>query len=141
MKVAILLNAKAGALQNAKCEARAQEILAACRAANIDAEVHLCEPAQLTTIARKLAGAGRLDAVRPQSREEGHCLPAAVRHSGEQALATGRAAMGAGHVRLGPGLVDEHQPRRVDAPLMVAPSLALARNIGSMLLGGAQALF
>jgi diacylglycerol kinase family enzyme len=63
MKAAILLNAKAGALLNAKCEETAQEILAACRAANIEATAHLCQPAHLTSTARRLAHEGRVDAV------------------------------------------------------------------------------
>ncbi|HEY5948027.1 MAG TPA: diacylglycerol kinase family protein, partial [Kofleriaceae bacterium] len=63
MKVAILLNAKAGALLDAQCEERAQEILAACQAANVDAKVHLCEAAQLTTMARQLARDSDVDAV------------------------------------------------------------------------------
>jgi diacylglycerol kinase family enzyme len=63
MKAAILLNAKAGALLNAKCEQTAQEILAACRAANVDARAHLCQPAHLTSTARRLAREGAVDAV------------------------------------------------------------------------------
>lgn len=63
MKVAILMNAKAGALMNGGCETRAQEILAACHAANIEASVHLCEAAQLTALARRLAREGDVDAV------------------------------------------------------------------------------
>jgi diacylglycerol kinase family enzyme len=63
MKVAILLNAKAGSLINTKCEERAQEILAACQAANIDATAHLCEAAQLTATARALARDSDVDAV------------------------------------------------------------------------------
>jgi diacylglycerol kinase family enzyme len=63
MKVAILLNAKAGSLINAQCEERAQEILAACQAANVEATTHLCDPAQLTTTARRLARDGDVDAV------------------------------------------------------------------------------
>jgi diacylglycerol kinase family enzyme len=63
VKVAILFNAKAGALLDSKCEERAEEILAACRAANIDATVHLCEAAQLTAISRQLARDSDVDAV------------------------------------------------------------------------------
>ena len=63
VKVAILLNSKAGSLVNGECEARAQEILAACHAANIDATAHLCEAAQLTAIARRLARDSHVDAI------------------------------------------------------------------------------
>lgn len=63
MKVAILMNAKAGALTNGGCEMRAQEILAACHAAHIEASIHLCEAAQLTELARRLAREREVDAV------------------------------------------------------------------------------
>ncbi|HEY5923296.1 MAG TPA: diacylglycerol kinase family protein [Kofleriaceae bacterium] len=63
MKVVILLNAQAGALAQAKGEERTQEILAACRAANIDAVAHACEPAQLTATARRIARDSNVDAV------------------------------------------------------------------------------
>jgi diacylglycerol kinase family enzyme len=63
MKVAILLNAKAGSLLNTKCEERAQEILAACQAANIEATAHLCGAAQMTAMARLLARDSDVDAV------------------------------------------------------------------------------
>lgn len=63
MKVAILLNAKAGQLARARCESCAQEILAACLAANIDAVAYLCEAARLTETARALARSGEIGAV------------------------------------------------------------------------------
>jgi len=63
MKVVILLNGRAGQLAHAKCEERAQEILAACRAANIEATTHLCDAARLTATARTFARRGDLDAV------------------------------------------------------------------------------
>jgi hypothetical protein len=49
--------------------------------------------------------------------------------------------MGAGHVRLGPGLVDEDQACGIDAALMAAPALALGGDVGPMLLGGVQTFF
>lgn len=63
MKVAILLNAKAGQLAQVRSEERAQEILAACRAANIDIAVYLCDAARLTDAARALAQGGDIGAV------------------------------------------------------------------------------
>jgi diacylglycerol kinase family enzyme len=63
MKAVILLNAKAGSLLKAECEQRAQEILAACRAAHIDATARLCDAARLTETARRFARAGEVDAV------------------------------------------------------------------------------
>jgi diacylglycerol kinase family enzyme len=62
MKVAVVMNAGAGSIGDAKCEERKAEILAACGAAGIDATVHLCEPARLTETAREVAASG-VDAV------------------------------------------------------------------------------
>ncbi|MBA3452514.1 MAG: NAD(+)/NADH kinase [Deltaproteobacteria bacterium] len=56
------MNAGAGSIGSAKCDERKAEVLAALTAAGIDAEVHLCEPAQLTRTARDLAASG-VDAV------------------------------------------------------------------------------
>lgn len=53
MKVAVLLNARASHATHGEC---AHEILAACREAGISARVHVCDAAQLTTMARSLAG-------------------------------------------------------------------------------------
>jgi YegS/Rv2252/BmrU family lipid kinase len=63
MKVAIVLNAKAGALDREKCQERADEIVGAFRQRGIDAEAALCEGARLTATARELARRGDLDAV------------------------------------------------------------------------------
>jgi hypothetical protein len=60
---------------------------------------------------------------------------------GDQALATRGTAVGAGHVGLGPGFVDEDQAGGFDARLMAAPACAAARDFGPMLLGGVQAFF
>jgi diacylglycerol kinase family enzyme len=63
MKVAIVLNAKAGMLDRTKCQERANEILAAFGQRGVEAEAHLCEGARLTETARRLATRGDLDAV------------------------------------------------------------------------------
>jgi hypothetical protein len=55
----------------------------------------------------------------------------------DQALTTRRPAMRPGHIGLGPGLVDEHQALKIDATLITLPTLALARDVGPLLLGGA----
>ena len=62
VKIAIVLNDKAGQLDRAACEQRAREILAACGQRGIEATTHLCKGAQLTTKARELAASG-VDAV------------------------------------------------------------------------------
>lgn len=85
--------------------------------------------------------AGRLDPIRPQCGKEGHSLPVAVRNAGHQALAKGGAAMGSGHVGLGPGLVHEDEARGGKAALVAVPALTLGGDVGPMLLGGVQAFF
>ena len=42
-----------------------------------------------------------------------------MRHAGPQALAPGRSSVAAGHVGRGPGLIDEHEARRVEIKLIV----------------------
>jgi diacylglycerol kinase family enzyme len=63
VKVAIVINAKAGTLDRATCQQRADEILAACGQRGIDAQAHLCDGARLTQTARALAMRGDLDAI------------------------------------------------------------------------------
>jgi hypothetical protein len=49
--------------------------------------------------------------------------------------------MGAGHVGLGPGLVDKDQAGRVDALLVMAPAFAFPGDVGPILLNGMQTFF
>ncbi|NVB78559.1 MAG: diacylglycerol kinase family lipid kinase [Kofleriaceae bacterium] len=63
MKVAVLLNSKAGQLNHKLCEERAREIVDACRSHGIDADAKLCEAARLTETARRIARDGGVDAV------------------------------------------------------------------------------
>jgi len=62
----------------------------------------------------------------------------------------GRARPGAGlsrsgvtgrHVGRGPGLVDEHQPARIETFLLFAPGGAGGGDVRPLLLGGAQSFF
>lgn len=62
VKVAIILNAKAGQLAREACEEKARELLAACEKRGIEATTHLVEGPRLTHKARELAGSG-VDAV------------------------------------------------------------------------------
>jgi hypothetical protein len=59
----------------------------------------------------------------------------------DQTLTTRRAAMRAGHVGLRPGLIDEDQALGINASLIAPPSGALSRDVGTLLLGGAQGFF
>jgi hypothetical protein len=65
----------------------------------------------------------------------------AMRDPVDQALAAGAAAVGAGHVGLRPGLVDEDQAAGIKPRLMTFPALSLARYVRPVLLGGVQAFF
>jgi hypothetical protein len=47
----------------------------------------------------------------------------------------------AGHIGLGPGLVDEDQAVRIKTPLILLPLGAPAGDVGAVLLGGEQAFF
>ena len=58
-----------------------------------------------------------------------------------QALAPGAAAMAAGHVGGGPGLVDKDEALRVQIELAVEPLLALLQDVGAVLLDGMASLF
>jgi hypothetical protein len=49
--------------------------------------------------------------------------------------------MGAGHVGLGPGLVDEDEAFSVELGLMTFPTLATSLDVGPILFAGAQAFF
>jgi diacylglycerol kinase family enzyme len=63
VRVAILFNAKAGQLKQAKRDGRAHEILARCREAGLDASAIVCRPARLTATARRIAREREVDAV------------------------------------------------------------------------------
>ena len=56
-----------------------------------------------------------------QRRHEGQRLPVTVGPGRAQPLAPGAAAMTAGHVRLGPGLIEEHEPARIKLALRALP--------------------
>ena len=49
--------------------------------------------------------------------------------------------MAAGHVGRRPGFVDEHQSRRIEVELAVEPRLALAQDVGTVLLDRVAGLY
>ena len=59
--------------------------------------------------------AGRGEAIAAQRADKRRCLPMIMRHGIDQPLAAWRSSVAAGHVRLGPGLVDENEPARGQA--------------------------
>src|SRR3954447_19546129 len=58
-----------------------------------------------------------------------------VRHAGPQALAAERSSVPPGHVRGGPGLVDEDEARGVEIELVVEPLLTSPQDVQPLLLG------
>jgi hypothetical protein len=64
-----------------------------------------------------------------------------VGNLGDKPLAPKGPAMGSGHVCLGPGLVDEHQPAGIKPPLILLPLLPPARDLRPQLLDGEQSFF
>jgi hypothetical protein len=58
-----------------------------------------------------------------------------------QSLALGATPVGAGHVGGRPGFIDEDETLRVEIELIIEPTLALAQDIGVILLGRVASLF
>jgi hypothetical protein len=84
---------------------------------------------------------GRGDAIVAQRRYKRQRAPTALRHLGDQAGAASAASMAAGHVGLGPGLVDEHQALGVKPALIRLPPDPAASDVGAILLTGVQSFF
>lgn len=84
---------------------------------------------------------GRGDLVASQSGEEGQGLAMAMGNLGQQPLSASAAAVGAGHVGLGPGFVDEDQASRIKTLLVALPAFPLPGHVRPILLGGVQAFF
>src|SRR5215217_2848442 len=61
-------------------------------------------------------------------------------HTNAQTLTAPRPSVAPGHVGGGPGLVDEHQPRRVEIQLALEPRLAPPADVGAVLLGRVRRL-
>ena len=85
----------------------------------------------------------------PKQRNTGHAQPRnqrggfamAMREAHAQALALGAAAMAAGHVGRGPGLVDEDQALGIEIELAVEPVVPLLQDVGAVLLDRMPSLF
>ena len=97
--------------------------------------------AKAGAVDRPVDDTGSGDAVVAQGRQKGQGAPATLRHLGDQASAAAAAPVPAGHVGLGPGLVDKHQAPRVKPALMRLPPGPAAGDVGAILLAGVQAFF
>lgn len=97
--------------------------------------------AEALAVDRSVEDAGRVDPIDPEGSEEGERAPAAMRRLADQAFAARPPAPERGHIGLGPGLVDEDEPPRVDRRLPGAPSGAAARDVGAVLFTGERGFF
>ena len=93
------------------------------------------------TVHRALEDTRSRKAVVVQRCHEGQRLPVTMGPVRAQPLAPGAAAMTAGHVRLGPGLIQEHESARIKLALRALPPAAALRDVRPILLGGRQAFF
>ena len=76
-----------------------------------------------------------------QRRHESQRLPVPVGAGCPQPLPTRTAAIATGHVRLGPGLVQEHEPAGIKLALRALPLPTALRDVRPLLFGGHQAFF
>ncbi len=83
----------------------------------------------------------RGDPVNPERSNEGQGAPSPLRHLGEETSPPPATTVRAGHIGLGPGLIDEDQTPRVEAMLILAPLPAPADNVRAILFAGAQGFF
>ena len=79
----------------------------------------------------------------PQGQPGDKCrrLPVAMGDGHPKPVAARCTTVGAGHVRLGPGLVNEDQPLRIEIGLRVEPGLTPRPDIGAILLARMASLF
>jgi hypothetical protein len=75
-------------------------------------------------------------AILAQASNEGGGVPVPMRHCINQPVTHLGPAVEPDHVRLGPGLVDEDQPTRVQRRLVLAPFRPGLGDVRSILLGG-----
>jgi hypothetical protein len=74
----------------------------------------------------------RIDPVMAQCRQESHGLPTAMWNLGSQSVAAQGPSPQWSHIGPGPGLVDEDQPLRFDAILILCPLDAPPRYVGTI---------
>jgi hypothetical protein len=83
----------------------------------------------------------RVDPVTAQRGQEGHCLPMAMRHMGDEPLAAGTPATQRRHVGFDPGLVDEDQTALINLALMGLPSGAVTSELWPQLFSRKNGFF
>ncbi len=93
------------------------------------------------TVHRAFEHEGRGHAVVAQRSDECRCLPVAVQHLLDQALAARGAAVEAGDIARDTGFIDENEPLWIEPRLPLSQGLAIGRDVRPILLGGVQAFF
>lgn len=92
-------------------------------------------------IDRSIEHAGGDQAILAQAGYEGGGLPVPMGYCINQPVAHRGPAIEPDHVGLGPGLIDEDQPARVQLRLVLAPLRPGLGDVRSILLGGPERLF
>ena len=82
-----------------------------------------------------------VDPVEAQGGQEGRGLPMAVRDFADEPGAALCPSPQRCHIGLGPGLVDEHQPLRLNPALILCPLRPLASHVGTIAFAGDEAFF
>ena len=82
-----------------------------------------------------------VDAVVAQRRQEGRCVPVAVRDLGRKPDAERCPSAQRRHVGLGPGLVDEDQTLRLDLVLILDPLCPPPRDVGTVAFASHHSFF
>ena len=80
-------------------------------------------------------------AIKAQASNERGGLAMAVREAHPKPLALAATAMGARHIRRRPGLIDEHEPFRIEVRLRLEPVAALLQDVRAVLLDRVPGLF
>jgi hypothetical protein len=82
-----------------------------------------------------------VDPVMAKRGEEGQRLPMTVRDLGAQPFTPATATMGARHIGLGPGLVDEDEAPGIKPSLITLPACAPTRHVAPILFGRQHGFF
>jgi len=93
------------------------------------------------TIDRTIDQPGRLDAIVAERGEERHCVPMAVGRFRFEPLSYRAPAAQWRHIGLCPGLIDEDEPGRINAPLIACPLRAPSSHVGTILFFGQKCFF
>jgi hypothetical protein len=105
-----------------------------------DEDLFGVEPEQLA-VDRTIDDPRRVDPVVAQGSEEGHRLPMPIRRLGLEPLTPHAPSPKGRHVGLGPGLIDEDDPSRIDLTLVGLPARPLAGDVRPVLLAWQNGFF